>query len=398
MFRRILTTVLITFVLVGLVAGAYAGGVLASRTLFPPPLPSDGGAPSEWKSHIAIFWEAWRYVHQDFYKTPLDDDALVNGTISGMVEALGDPHTSFIDAKRAEIIRTDMQGSFEGIGATISMREGRLVIVSTIKGSPAERAGLRPDDIILQVDDKVIQNMDVTEAVMLIRGPKGTQVKLRILRGNQEPFTVTITRDTIRIPFVEAKMIEGTNIGYIRLNEFGATAPNEIVAALRELNAQNPRGLILDLRNNPGGYLPVSIDVASQFLRANQTVLIVKDKKGNEETYRAKGGGVATNIPLVVLIDKGSASASEIVAAALKDHQRATLIGVKTFGKGSVQHVYTLSDKSQLNVTIARFFSPNGHEIEQVGVTPHIEVAMTEDDIAAKRDPQLDAAVKFLQK
>jgi len=397
MFRSIIRTALLSGLLTLLVAGAFVGGYGISRMLFPPSLPADGGAPPEWKAPIAVFWEAWNYVHQDFYKIPLDDNALVNGTVGGMVEALGDPHTTFVDARRAEIMRSDMQGSFEGIGATITMREGRLTIVSIIKSSPAERAGLRPEDIILQVDGKVIQNMDVTEAVMLIRGPKGTRVKLLILRGNQEPFTVEITRDTIRIPFVEAKMIEGTKIGYIRLNEFGATAPDEMVTALRELKAQNPTGLILDLRNNPGGYLPVSVDVASQFLKPNQTVLVVKDKKGNADTYRAKSGGTAINIPLVVLIDKGSASASEIVAAALKDHQRATLIGVKTFGKGSVQHVYTLSDKSQLNVTVARFFSPNGNEIDEVGVTPHIVVEMTEDDIAAKRDPQLDAAIQFLQ-
>ncbi|MCI0478583.1 MAG: S41 family peptidase, partial [Anaerolineales bacterium] len=160
---------------------------------------------------------------------------------------------------------------------------------------------------------------------------------------------------------------------------------------------QNPAGLILDLRSNPGGYLPVSIDVASQFLKTNQPVLIVKDKNGNADNYRAKSGGLATNIPLVVLIDAGSASASEIVAAALKDHKRATLLGAKTFGKGSVQHVYTLSDQSQLNVTIARFFSPNGNEINDVGVMPDIEVKLTEEDIAAKRDPQLDRAVQFLQ-
>lgn len=398
MLRRIIVTFLITLVLVLLVAGAFTGGYAASRVMFPPPLPADGGAPPEWKTPIAILWEAWNFVHQDFYKTPLDDDTLAYGTVNGMVEALGDPHTTFIDSKRAEIVRTNMQGSFEGIGATISMREGRLTIVSIIKSSPAERAGLRAEDIILQVDNTIIQNMDVTEAVMLIRGPKGTQVQLLILRGKQDPFTVTITRDTIRVPFVESKMLDATNIGYIRLNEFGATAPNEISAALRELNAQNPRGLILDLRSNPGGYLPVSIDVASQFLKANQTVLIVKDKKDNADTYRAKSGGLAPTIPLVVLIDAGSASASEIVAAALKDHKRATLIGVKTFGKGSVQHVYTLSDQSQLNVTIARFFSPSGSEIEGVGVTPDIEVKVTDDDIVAKRDPQLDAAIKLLQK
>jgi carboxyl-terminal processing protease len=291
-----------------------------------------------------------------------------------------------------------MQGSFEGIGATISMREGRLTIVSVFKGSPAERAGLRAEDIILQVGDKVIQNMDVTEAVMLIRGPKGTKVTLQILRAKQDAFTVELTRDTIRTPFVESKLIEGTTLAYLRLNEFGATAPNEVATALRELLAQKPTGMILDLRSNPGGYLPVSIDVASQFLKADLPVLIVKDKKGNADVSRSKRGGLATEIPLVVLIDAGSASASEIVSGALKDHKRATLIGVKTFGKGSVQHVYTLSDQSQLNVTIARFFSPGGNEINDVGVTPDIEVKVTEDDIANKVDPQLDAAIKFLQK
>lgn len=398
MIRKILVAVFTTIFLVALVAGAFAGGFAASRVMFPPALSPDGGAPTEWKSSIAVFWEAWNFVQQDFYKTPLDNDTLVNGSVGGMVDALGDPHTTFIDAKRAEIVRTNMQGSFEGIGATITMREGRLTIVSIIKNSPAERAGLRAEDIILQVDSTVIQNMDTTEAVMLIRGPKGTKVKLQILRAKQDPFTVEITRDTIRTPFVESKMIENTKIAYLRLNEFGATAPNEMSAALRELLAQNPTGLILDLRSNPGGYLPVSIDVASQFLKTNQPVLIVKDKNGNAENYRAKNGGLATNIPLVVLIDAGSASASEIVAAALKDHKRATLLGTKTFGKGSVQHVYALSDQSQLNVTIARFFSPNGNAINDVGVLPDIEVKLTEEDIAAKRDPQLDAAVKLLQK
>jgi len=232
----------------------------------------------------------------------------------------------------------------------------------------------------------------------LIRGPKGTQVKLLIQRAKQDPFTVEITRDTIRTPFVESKMIEGTKIAYLRLNEFGATAPNEMPAALKELLAQNPTGLIFDLRSNPGGYLPVSIDVASQFLKANQPVLIVKDKNGNADVYRARSGGLATEIPLVVLVDAGSASASEIVSAALKDHKRATLIGTKTFGKGSVQSVHTLSDQAELNVTIAHFFSPNGNEINDVGIAPDIEIKVTDDDIANKRDPQLDAAIKFLQK
>jgi len=316
-----------------------------------------------------------------------------------MVRALGDPHTAFTDAKRAAITRTDLEGSFEGIGATVEMREGRFTIVSPIKGSPAEKAGLLPNDIIARVDDTVIQNMDITQAISLVRGPKGTEVTLLIQRGTQLPIKVTVVRYVIRTPFVESRMIEGTTIAYLRLNQFGGSAPEEMRAALRELLAQNPTGLIFDLRRDPGGYLGVAVEVASQFLKGGQVVLIERDKNGVTQELKAKNGGLATNIPLVLLVDSGSASASEIVAAALKDHQRATLIGVKTYGKGSVQNVHTLSDKSELRVTIARFFSPKGNEINGVSVSPDIEVKVTGDDTVpeGKRDPQLDRAVQFLQ-
>jgi carboxyl-terminal processing protease len=213
------------------------------------------------------------------------------------------------------------------------------------------------------------------------------------------PIKVTVVRDVIRTPFVESRMIEGTTIAYLRLNQFGGSAPEEMRAALRELLAQNPTGLIFDLRRDPGGYLGVAVEVASQFLKGGQVVLIERDKNGVTQELKAKNGGLATNIPLVLLVDSGSASASEIVAAALKDHQRATLIGVKTYGKGSVQNVHTLSDKSELRVTIARFFSPKGNEINGVSVSPDIEVKVTGDDTVpeGKRDPQLDRAVQFLQ-
>ncbi len=397
MVRGIIRIALVMLFVAVLVASAYGGGFVASRSMFPPPLPPDGGAPAEWKPYMPVLWEAWRYVQQDFYKAPLDPDALVDGSVAGMVRALGDPHTAFTDAKRAAISRTTLEGSFEGIGATVEMREGRFTIVSPIKGSPAEKAGLLPNDIILQVNDTLIQNMDVSQAIALVRGPKGTEVTLRIQRGTQAPFKVTVVRDVIRTPFVESRMLEGTTIAYLRLNQFGATAPDEMRAALRELLAQNPTGLIFDVRRDPGGYLGVAVDVVSQFLKGDQIVLIEKDKNGVVQELKSKNGGLATNIPLVLLIDGGSASASEIVAAALQDHKRATLIGVKTYGKGSVQNVHTLSDKSELRVTIARFFSPLGNEINGVSVAPDIEVKLTEEDTANKRDPQLDAAVKFLQ-
>lgn len=398
LFGCIFRITLLTLFVALLVTSAFGLGYAVSRAVFPPPLPSDGGAPDEWKSYTPLIFEAWTHLQRDFYQAPLDPDKnLVNGAIAGMVRALGDQHTAFVDAQRAAISRTSLEGSFEGIGATVEMREGRLVIVAPIKGTPADRAGLLPNDIILQADDTPIRNMDINEAISLIRGPKGTAVTLTVQRGNQPPFKVTIVRDTIRTPFIESRMIEGTNIAYVRLNQFGGPATDELRAALRELLAHRPSGLIFDLRRNPGGYLDTAVEIASQFLPSGRIVLIQKDKDGRTKEHRARGGGLATEIPMVLLVDGGSASASEIVAAALKDHQRATLIGVKTFGKGSVQNVHTLSDKSELRVTISRFFSPNGNEINGVGVTPHIVVEMTDADIAAKRDPQLDAAVKFLQ-
>jgi carboxyl-terminal processing protease len=397
MIRGILRVALITIIAIIFVTGGFAGGYVTSRLMFPPAPPPDGGAPADWKSSFPVFWEAWHYVQEDFYKTPINSDDLVNGSIAGMVNALGDPHTGFTDAKTAAITSTQLQGSFEGIGATVEMREGRLTIVAPIKGSPAENAGLLPNDIVLQVDDTVIQNMDINQAVSLIRGPRGSKVKLTVQRTKQPVFTVEITRDTIRTPFVESRMLEGTTIAYLRLNDFGATAPDEIQAALKQLMTQKPTGLVFDLRSDPGGYLSVSIDVANQFLKANQVVLIEKDKDGHAQEFRTKGGGLATDIPMVLLVDGGSASASEIVSGALKDYKRATLIGTKTYGKGSVQNVHTLSDKSELRVTIAHFFSPKGNEINDVGVTPDIVVQVTDDDIANKRDPQLDRAIQFLQ-
>ncbi|MCI0478584.1 MAG: S41 family peptidase [Anaerolineales bacterium] len=396
-FRWIIRIALMIVFVAIVVTSAYGGGYTVSRILFPPPLPPDGGAPEDWKSYTPVLFEAWGHVQRDFYKAPVDPDTLANGSVAGMVRALGDQHTAFIDAKRAAITRTDLEGSFEGIGATVEMREGRLTIVSPIKGSPAERAGLAPNDIIARVNETPIQNMDVSEAIALVRGPKGTEVVLTIQRGTAAPFQVTIVRDTIRTPFVESRMIEGTKIAYVRLNQFGGPATEELRAALRELLAQNPTGLVFDLRRDPGGYLGTAVEVASQFLPAGRVVLLQKDKNGNAQELKTRGGGLAANIPMVLLIDNGSASASEILAGALKDYQRATLIGVKTYGKGSVQNVHTLSDKSELRVTIARFFSPKGNEINTVGVTPDIEVKLTEEDAANKRDPQLDRAVQFLQ-
>ncbi len=399
MIGGLIRILLTAFVSALLVFGAFTGGYVSSMHLAPAPAASqtEVRVPSDWQPTFNVFWEAWRYVHQDFYKVPIDDEVLANGSTDGMVDALGDPHTAFTDAKTAAISRTDLQGSFEGIGATVEMREGRLTVVAPITGSPAEKAGILPGDVILEVNGTVIQGMDITQAISLIRGPKGSNVKLKVQRTKQAPFEVSIVRDTIRTTFVTSRMIEGTSVAYVRLNDFGATAPEELNAALQALNAQKPKALVFDVRRNPGGFLNVAVDIASQFLKPGQTVLIEKDKNGNAQQLRAKAGGLATDIPMVLLIDGGSASASEILAGALRDYKRATIIGVKSYGKGSVQNVHTLSDKSELRVTIAHFFSPLDKEINEVGIDPDIEVKITDDDIAKKRDPQLDKAVEFLK-
>ncbi len=397
MLRGILRVVVVTLVAVLMTGAAFMGGFAASRQVFPPASPEDGGAPADWKPAFGVFWEAWNYVHQDYYKSGIDDNALVNGSVAGMVDALGDPHTLFIDAKHAAISSSDLQGQFEGIGATVEMREGRLTVVAPIKDSPADKAGLRADDIILEVNGTVIQNMDVTEAVSLIRGPKGTTVTLKVQRAKQAPFTVNIVRDTIKTSFVESRMIQGTSIAYIRLNDFGASAPDDFRQALQDLMAQHPTGLVFDLRQDPGGYLDAAVDIASQFLNQGQTILIEREKDGTAHEFKAKGGGLATNIPMVLLVDKGSASASEIVSGAIKDYKRATIVGTVTYGKGSVQNVHTLSDKSELRVTIAHFFSPMNHEINDVGISPDINIELTNDDIVNKRDPQLDKAIELLK-
>ncbi len=270
-----------------------------------------------------------------------------------------------------------------------------LSIVSVYKDRPAEKAGLRGGDVIAQVDDTLIENMSIYEAISLIRGPAGTSVRLKVLREGEEPFEVEIVRAKIDIELVESEMLDD-GIGYVRLTQFDNTATAKLADAIEGLLAQNPKGLILDLRSNPGGLLNESVLTAGLFLPRDTEVLIERFKDGSENPYTSPDKPVAPDIPLVVLVDVGSASASEIVAGALQDYGRAVLIGDKTFGKGSVQLLHELSDGSELRVTIARWFTPKGRAIHGEGLDPDILVEVTQEDIDAERDPQLDRAVEYL--
>jgi carboxyl-terminal processing protease len=378
-----------------IVSMAFLSGFGAGFTLAPArsaPVAAAGEEPPE----FAVFWEAWHLIENEFYGELPTMQEVTYGAIRGVLVAIGDDGTSFIDPERAAIMREDITGGFEGIGAVVNMLpNGRLIIVEPLPGRPAAQAGILQGDLVLQVDDTPIQNMTLMEAVSLIRGPEGSTVRLTILRkGVKEPFEVTIVRARIEIEVVESRMLDD-DIAYVRLTEFNAKATKELKEALRELMAQEPQGLIFDLRSNPGGFLQTSVEVASQFLDGG-LVLIEKGRGDLEKEYLVESGGLATEVPLVVLVNMGSASASEIVAGAIQDSGRGILVGERTFGKGSVQLPHTLSDGSELRVTIARWFTPKGREIQGTGIFPDIEVEMTLEDLEAGRDPQLERAVEYL--
>ncbi len=385
----------IIIVSVAFLSGFGAGFSLAPVQQAPvavAPVAAAGEEPPE----FAVFWEAWHLIESEFYGELPTMQEVTYGAIRGVLVALGDDGTSFIDPEHAAVMREDITGSFEGIGAVVNMLpNGRLIIVEPLPGRPAAQAGIQRGDLVIQVDDTPIQNMTLMEAISLIRGPAGTTVRLTILRkGVKDPFEVTIVRERIELEIVESRMLDD-DIAYVKLAEFNATATKELKKALRELMAQEPKGLIFDLRSNPGGFLQTSVEVASQFLDEG-LVLTEKGKGGLERKHTVEGGGLATEVPLVVLVNVGSASASEIVAGAIQDSSRGILVGERTFGKGSVQLPHTLSDGSELRITIARWFTPKEREIQGIGIIPDIEVEMTLEDLEAGHDPQLERAVEYL--
>jgi len=351
-------------------------------------------SPQSEEDAIQLFWDVWDIVRQSYYGDIPDIQTIIHGAIRGSLQTLGDQYTSFIDPRIAAIINEDASGEFQGIGAYVRMRDdGKLEIAGIIPNTPAEAAGLKSGDRVLAVDGQSIVGYSIYEAIALIRGPAGTQVTLLIERPGQEnTFEVTITRARIEIPLVEAKMLEG-NIAYIRLTDFSATATQQMTDALADLMSRNPKGLILDLRDNPGGWLDQALNVADLFL--DRGVIATQRSKEGEEVFRSRDGGPAESIPLVVLVNKESASASEIVAGAIQDRGRGILIGEQTLGKGSVQRPYRLRDGSELRVTIAHWFTPNNRAINGRGLTPDIVVPWPENAKPGE-DPQLDGAVEYL--
>jgi len=367
----------------------------AEPTATPIPIPTPRNESEE---TFQLFWEAWDLVQRHYYDDLPSMQAITYAAIRGMLETLGDKYTAFIEPDVAAILEEDATGQFEGIGAFVDLdEEGGVRIVDTFENSPAATAGLKAEDRVVAVDGESVVGAPLYEAIGKIRGPAGSKVDLTVERqGTPEPFTVTVTRARLDIPVVEAEMRDD-GVGYIQLYEFSATASDKLEEGLQSLLEEDPEGIILDLRQNPGGWLDQAIEVSDLFL-GDKVVAVERFSDGTEREFTADAGDIAEEIPLAVLVNNGSASASEIVAGALQDHERGVLVGTQTFGKGSVQRPFNLSDGSELRVTVALWFTPNDQRIQGEGLTPDIEVPWPEEERETnpERDPQLERAVEYL--
>jgi carboxyl-terminal processing protease len=326
----------------------------------------------------------------------LNQQKLTDGLKSGLVSAAGDPYTVYFSPADAKAFNNELSGSITGIGAELgSNDQNEIVIISPLSGYPAQKAGLKPKDIVAAINGKTTQGMTIDAAVTKIRGNPGTNVTLTIVRGSAKPFDVTITRQKITVPSV--KYEEDGDIGYMKISQFTQDTADLAQKGAQEFKSKNVKGVVLDLRGDPGGYLDAAVRVSSLWLNQGQTV--VSERRGNTVvgSEAALGGNILKGLPTVVLIDDGSASASEITAGALRDNGAAQLVGVKSFGKGSVQQVEDFKDGSELKVTIARWYTPDGKNIDKQGIKPDVTVTISDADAAAGKDPQKDKALQILQ-
>ncbi|MCD6426234.1 MAG: S41 family peptidase [Anaerolineales bacterium] len=407
-----------TWVLIGilgglfLVVGTFSAGAIVGNLIIPQPdldwldqstntQPSspegDPTANISTEELFSPFWETWDIVHDQFIDQPVDDLELMRGAITGMLESLGDEHTAYMNPDQFTQANIPMDGEYEGIGAWVDTSTEFLTIISPMPGSPAEEAGLLPGDEVIKIDGEDMTGLDGSLVIRKVLGPAGSTVVLTIQReGEAAPFDVTIIRAKISIPSVESKMLDD-GIGYVAIMTFAAETQAELQDNLAEILAEDPVGLIIDLRNNGGGYLQTAVEVGSEFIF--EGVILYEDYGSDEEMidYRASKNGLATDIPLVLLVNEGSASASEIVAGAFQDHERGPLVGATTFGKGSVQNWIALdNNQGAIRVTIARWLTPDKRQIHAVGLVPEYEVEYTEEAFLADLDPQLDKAVEVL--
>jgi len=386
-------TALLALLAVFLIAGAFSGGVFVGRMI--PAQTNE--ETSELDLLFEPFWETWQYVQEGFINQPVDDNKLMQGAIRGMLESLDEKHTSYMDPEEYKEINAPLDGAYEGIGAYVDVSGEWLTIISPMPDSPAEEKGLKPGDEVIKVNGEDVSGIDPAIVLRSVKGPAGTDVTLTIRRPEtNEELEFTITRQEINLESVVGEMLE-ENIAYVYISTFGNKTADELREILNTLLEQNPDGLILDLRYNSGGYVDAAVDVMSEFI-SEGVVLIEREGSGKETTYEAKPGGLATTIPLVVLVNEGTASAAEITAGAIQDYERGILVGTTTYGKGSVQAFIPLkNDQGAVRITIAKWLTPKGRLINEIGLTPDVEVTLTDADIEAEIDAQLEKAIEILR-
>ncbi len=374
-------------ILVSFVLGAWVGKLQVVCDVCPPQ-----------DINFSLFWEAYHKVQEKFVdKEKFDTQKIIYGAISGMVNSLEDPYTVFFPPEEAKRFIEDVKGVFEGVGMEIEIIKGQLQVVAPLEGTPADKAGVRAGDKIIKVDDVLTTGLTIKEAVDLIRGPKGTQVLLTVYREDQEETKeIKVVRNVIEVPSLKLELKDG-NIAYLKLYQFTGRASFDFRRVVLEILESPARKIILDLRNNPGGYLEVAQDIAGWFLENGALVVIEDFGEGDKKEYHTLGDGTFVDYKVVVLINEGSASGSEILAGALRDNRGILLIGEKSFGKGSVQELEKLTDGSNLKITVAKWLTPKGQLITEKGLEPDIEVKMTEEDYEEKRDPQLEKAIEIIK-
>jgi len=351
----------------------------------------------------APLWKAWNLLKEKYVSATttkvVSEQEMLWGAIEGLAASLNDPYTVFLPPVESKIFQENISGSFGGAGMEIGLRNSVITVIAPLKGSPAERAGIRSGDIVYKIDDVSTEGLAVDQAVQKIRGEIGTKVKLLLIReGKSEPFEVTITRETIQVPTIDTEM-RSDGVFVIKFYQFSANSPQLFREALRAFVNANTDKLVIDLRGNPGGYLEAAVDTASFFLPPGK--IVVRENFGPEKDevlHRTRAYNVFNdNLKIVILVNQGSASASEIFAGALQEYGRAKLVGEHTFGKGSVQELVPVTSESSLKVTIARWLTPNGRSISDGGLKPDIEVKFTEKDLEAGDDPQMEKAVEVLK-
>lgn len=384
---------LLALLITGMVILAYAAGITTAWLLMHGRT-ADAGEAAE----FGVFWEAWHLVEDRFVGEIPDMQHVTWGALRGALATLNDPHTTFLEPQPRQREREELSGRFGGIGAYVTKAEDGNIVLDPMPGLPAEQAGVQDGDIVVKVDEtEITPEMTADEVVALVRGEVGTVVRLTLRReGQAEPFVVEVTRQEIPAPSVEWRMLEGTDgIGYVRIAIFSGRTKQELGDALKELKALGMSRLVLDLRGNGGGLLDSAVDVASEFLRGGNVAYQV-EKGQPEQPFAVKAGGLFTEQPVALLVDGGSASASEIVAGALQDRDRAVLIGQRTYGKGSVQSVHDLSDGSSVHITYAKWLTPEHRQIDGQGLSPDIEITFSDEDRNEGRDPQLERAIEYL--